>query len=103
MHVLENKVLFSYGMPAAELDSNAVRSQLERVLASGCFRRNQRLGRFLRFVVELRLEGKESEIKESVIAIEVFGRKSDHISQTRLHRSNRGRQAPRAIDGILCR
>jgi TolB-like protein/Flp pilus assembly protein TadD len=78
MHVPENKVLPSYGMPAAELDSNAVRSQLERVLTSGCFRRNQRLGRFLRFVVELRLEGKESEIKESVIAIEVFGRKADH-------------------------
>jgi TolB-like protein/Flp pilus assembly protein TadD len=35
------------------------------------------LSRFLRFVVERNLEGKDSELKESVIGIEVFGRRPD--------------------------
>ncbi len=57
---------------------DAAREQLERVLASAGFSRNERLSRFLRFIVERHLEGRDSEIKESVIAIEVFGRKPDH-------------------------
>jgi TolB-like protein len=58
--------------PEAELQ--AVRRQLERVLGSPGFARNERLSRFLRFVVERHLEGRDSEIKESLLAIEVFGR-----------------------------
>jgi len=65
-------------MPTAEPDVAAARRQLNRVLASDGFNRNERLGRFLRFVVEQHLEGKDAEIKESVIAVEVFGRGSDH-------------------------
>jgi TolB-like protein len=65
-------------MPTAEPDVNAARRQLNRVLASDGFTRNERLARFLRFVVEQHLEGKDDEIKESVIAVEVFGRGSDH-------------------------
>jgi adenylate cyclase len=55
-----------------------VRDQLERVLSSRDFSRNERLSRFLRFVVERHLDGKDSELKESLIAIEVFGRKPDY-------------------------
>ncbi len=65
-------------MPNAEPDVAAARRQLNRVLASDGFSRNARLARFLRFVVEQHLEGKDGEIKESVIAVEVFGRGSDH-------------------------
>ncbi len=65
-------------MPIAESDANAARRQLDRVLASDGFSRNERLARFLRFVVEQHLEGRDGEIKESVIAIEVFGRSPDH-------------------------
>src|ERR1017187_5255972 len=65
-------------MPTAEPDVAAARRQLNRVLASDGFSRNERLARFLRFVVEQHLEGKDAEIKESVIAVEVFGRGSDH-------------------------
>jgi hypothetical protein len=65
-------------MPTAEPDVDAVRRQLNRVLGSDGFCRNERLARFLRFVVEQHLEGKDGEIKESVIAIEVFGRGADH-------------------------
>jgi len=65
-------------MPAAEFDVDAARRQLERVLCSTGFSRNERLARFLRFVVEQHLEGRDREIKESVIAVEVFGRRTDH-------------------------
>src|ERR1700722_16884953 len=65
-------------MPTAEPDTDTARRQLDRVLASAGFCRNDRLARFLRFVVEQHLEGKDGEIKESVIAIEVFGRGADH-------------------------
>lgn len=61
-----------------KLDSQAVRAQLERVLDSAGFTRNERLSRFLRFVVEQNLAGRDSEIKESVIAVEVFGRSTDY-------------------------
>jgi serine/threonine-protein kinase len=59
-------------------NGEVARRELERVLASSGFARNERLSRFLRFVVERSLEGKESELKESVIAIEVFGRRADY-------------------------
>jgi TolB-like protein len=65
-------------MAAAEFEVQAARRQLERVLASAGFSRNERLARFLHFVVEQHLEGKDDEIKESVIALEVFGRGPDH-------------------------
>ena len=51
------------------------RQQLGRVLASAGFAKNERLSQFLRFVVERHLEGRERELKESVIGNEVFGRK----------------------------
>jgi TolB-like protein/Flp pilus assembly protein TadD len=56
---------------------DGVRRELERVLASPGFARNERMSRFLRFVVERRLEDKSHELKESVIAVEVFGRRPD--------------------------
>jgi len=65
-------------MSGAESAASAARRQLERVLASQCFSRNDRLSRFLRFVVERRLEGRDSELKESVLAVEVFGRAAGH-------------------------
>ena len=65
-------------MPTGESDPQAAQRQLERVLASAGFARNERLSRFLRFVVERHLEGKDDELKESVIAVEVFGRKTDY-------------------------
>jgi hypothetical protein len=39
-------------MQAAETSAEAARKHLERVLASAGFVRNERLSRFLRFVVE---------------------------------------------------
>src|ERR1700683_3859329 len=36
------------------------------------------MSRFLRFLAERHLEGSHNQLKESVIAVEVFGRKPDH-------------------------
>lgn len=63
---------------AAELDEDAVREELERVLKSPGFARNERLSGFLQFIVQRRIEGRDKELKESVIGSEVFGRKPDY-------------------------
>jgi adenylate cyclase len=68
-------------MPSIESEAQAARRQLERVLDSPGFSRNERLSRFLRFVVEGHLDSKDHELKESVIAIEVFGRRPDFDSR----------------------
>ena len=68
-------------MPSLQPDEQAVRQQLAQVLGSAGFSRNERLSRFLRFVVERHLNGKDNELKESVIAIEVFGRRPDFDSR----------------------
>jgi TolB-like protein len=59
-------------------NGHAIREELERVLSSTGFSRNERLSRFLRFVVERHLEGKAAQLKESLIAVAVFGRKPDY-------------------------
>jgi len=65
-------------VPIAPTDTEGARRQLERVLASPGFLRNERMSRFLRFLAERHLEGSNNQLKESVIAVEVFGRKPDH-------------------------
>lgn len=64
-----------------ESELQTARRELERVLASPGFVRNDRLARFLRFVVEKHLEGRDDEVKESVLAVEVFGRSPDYNSR----------------------
>ena len=79
-------------MPTAESEAYVARRQLEKVLASAGFSRNERMARFLRFVVERRLDGRDSEIKESVIALEVFGRRADYDpAQDSIVRTEAGR------------
>src|SRR3954465_1982229 len=56
----------------------ARREELERVLSSACFARTERVSKLLRFLVERQLEGRENELKESVIGVEVFGRRPDY-------------------------
>ena len=53
-----------------------IRAQLGRVLASDRFAKSRFLSRFLRFTVEHTLAGKAEDLKEYLIAIEVFGRKA---------------------------
>jgi adenylate cyclase len=55
--------------------------QLGKILSSAGFVRNDRLSRFLRFVVTRQLEGKADELKESLVGIEVFGRAPGYDSK----------------------
>src|SRR5215469_16660643 len=84
----------------ASMNSNAQaeREQLERLLASANFARSERQSRFLRFVVERHLEGRDSEIKESVIAMEVFGNGNYDPQQDSLVRTEAGRLRARLAE-----
>src|SRR5262245_18185625 len=68
-------------MLQVDFEAQAARRQLDKVLGSAGFSRNERLSRFLRFVVERHLEGRNQELKESLIAIEVFGRPPGYDSK----------------------
>src|SRR5215813_9673432 len=61
-------------MATAGRNPPSPREELERVLSSDCFARSEGLSRLLRFLVERQLEGRESELKESLIGVEVYGR-----------------------------
>jgi TolB-like protein/tetratricopeptide (TPR) repeat protein len=65
-------------MATAQRDAQPLRDELERVLSSTCFARRERLSKLLRFLVERQMEGKEQELKESLIGVEVFGRRPDY-------------------------
>jgi TolB-like protein len=60
------------------LSSETVRSQLVKILASEGFARNDRISSFLQFVVEQELSGSGHQLKESIIGVEVFGRRPDY-------------------------
>jgi TolB-like protein/Tfp pilus assembly protein PilF len=57
---------------------STIRDELTRVLSSAEFVRNERQSHFLRFLVERHLEGRDAELKETVVAVEVFGRQADY-------------------------
>lgn len=63
-------------LPTPEAD--AVRAQLDRILASPGFANADRLRRFLRFVVERTLDGEGDTLKEYRLGTEVFDRPSDY-------------------------
>src|SRR5262245_34076199 len=65
-------------MAPVQDNGHSPREALERVLSSDCFARSEGLSRLLRFLVERQLEGRESEIKESTIGVEVYGRRPDY-------------------------
>jgi TolB-like protein/Flp pilus assembly protein TadD len=79
-------------------DEKIVRQQLDRVLSSGGFSRNERLSRFLRFVVERHLEGREHELKESVIGIEVCRNPDYDPKQDSIVRTEAGRLRARLTE-----
>ena len=57
------------------------RAEVDRVLTSPNFRYSGRLRRFLKFITEQQLAGKSDQIKESVIAMEIFDRDSAYDSR----------------------
>lgn len=65
-------------MHGAKANVEPVLLELEKILSSARFVHNERMARFLRFLVEQQLEGKAGSLKETVIGVEVFGRKPDY-------------------------
>ncbi len=61
-----------------ELASDSIRQQLAKILASKTFARTERLSRFLRFTAEKVLQGQGDQLKEYLIGLEVFDRKSTY-------------------------
>jgi len=61
----------------AEVPVALVRSELQRILDSDLFSRSERLSRFLCFVVEQTLAGLGDELKEQVLASELYGRRAE--------------------------
>ena len=84
--------------PNAQRDQ-AVRRELDTILSSHGFVQSKRLADFLRFVVERHLDGKDDELKETLLAIEVFGRKPDYDpKQDSIVRTEAGRLRSKLIE-----
>ena len=75
LHHTENKRYPLGSMAACDIPAEVVEKHLERVLTSPGIVSNERLSRFLRFIAKEELNGRGSELKESLIGIEVFGRR----------------------------
>jgi hypothetical protein len=67
------------GLPTnPEIDRNAIREQLERILKDPLFLNSKRYPSFLRHVVTQTLEGHVDQLKERTLGMEVFGRDPDY-------------------------
>src|SRR6266513_1331985 len=76
-----------------------VHTQLEKILSSAGFARNDRLSGFLRFVVEQELCGRGDELKESIIGVEYFGRRPDYdVRQDSVVRNEAGKLRSRLAE-----
>src|SRR5271156_5357786 len=58
-----------------EIAQEAIRGELSRILESSIFIQSDRLGRFLRYTVEMTLEGDGETLKEYLIGTDVYDRK----------------------------
>ncbi|MFN0169071.1 MAG: hypothetical protein ACKV22_21815 [Bryobacteraceae bacterium] len=61
-------------LPGLGENSESVRAELQSILANSQFARSKRSSDLLRYLVEQALEGKSENLKEYVLAVEVFGR-----------------------------
>ena len=72
--------------------SEVVRGQLGKILSSEGFAGNDRLSGFLKFVVEHELSDCGDQLKESIIGVEVFGRRPDYdVRQDSVVRTEAGK------------
>src|ERR1017187_6241480 len=62
----------------ADAEREAIRQQLERMLANPLFKYSRRYPNLLRYVVERTLEGRTAELKERSLGVAVFGREPDY-------------------------
>src|SRR3954453_508809 len=98
-------------MPPQKATPEFIRTQLQKILSSAGFARNDRLTGFLRFVVNQELSGRGDDLKESVIGVEYFGRPPDYdVRQDSVVRNEAGKLRSRlaeyyaaegAADGLI--
>jgi TolB-like protein/Flp pilus assembly protein TadD len=62
------------GLIGAQPEGEAIRTALDRLLASSQFAKSPRASRFLRYIVDAALAGGDNSLKEYVLGIEVFDR-----------------------------
>lgn len=60
--------------PFSSQDAQAIKRELQEILASHHFRNSRRYPAFLSYVIETSLDGRSEEIKERNIGVEAFGR-----------------------------
>jgi len=65
-------------VPFSESERDAVRTQLERMLANPLFKNSKRYPNLLRYIVEQTLEGEQEELRERTLGVEVFGREPNY-------------------------
>jgi len=70
------------GSRPKDADPDAVRAQLEQILASPVLRNSRRNSQLLRHVVERVLAGRAEDLKERNIGIDVFGRLANYDTNT---------------------
>jgi TolB-like protein len=61
----------------SESHARAIRAELSKVLRNPIFVQSDRLSRFLRFAVEMTLQGSGELLKEYTIGVEAYGRRPD--------------------------
>jgi hypothetical protein len=61
-----------------EAEREAIRNQMERMLANPLFKNSKRYPNLLRYIVEHTLAGFPAELKERTLGVEVFGRQPDY-------------------------
>ena len=71
-------VSFSMGDDKTGVSETAVRDELTRVLSSASFAQSESLKRFLQHVVETSLDGRDDELKETILGASVFDRGDDY-------------------------
>jgi len=59
-------------------ERDAIREQLERMLANALFKNSKRYPNLLRYIVERTLDGASGELKERHLGVQVFGREPDY-------------------------
>ena len=69
-------------VPLSEKERHRILAHLENLLESPAFAGSRRRQAFLRYVVQETLAGRGSAIKETNIAVDVFGRNNDFDAQT---------------------
>src|SRR6202163_2062115 len=68
-------LLMTEGKSEDKISEQATREELSRILESSIFIQSDRLGRFLRYTVEMTLAGDAETLKEYLIGTEVYDRK----------------------------